>query len=88
MQTELPLQLRHEDGSGMNGTIDLLAEGPAGRMIVDYKSGPAPDPAARFASYWPQLAAYAQASSATCVAILWVETGTITLTQVQPDPAA
>ena len=84
----MPLQLRHVDGSGINGTIDPLADGPAGRMIVDYKRGPAPDPAARFASYWPQLAAYAQASSATCVAILWVETGTITLTQVQPDPAA
>lgn len=64
----------------MSGTIDLLAEGPAGRMIVDYKSGPAPEPDARFAIFWPQLAAYAEASSADHVAILWLETGRITLT--------
>ncbi|RCW80696.1 UvrD-helicase domain-containing protein [Paracoccus lutimaris] len=79
LHTELPLHLRDDAGAGMNGTVDLLAVGPAARMIVDYKSGPAPDPNARFALYWPQLAAYAEASHADQVAILWVETGTITL---------
>lgn len=77
LHSELPLHLRDDAGAGMNGTIDLLAEGPAGRMIVDYKSGPAPDPDGRFALYWPQLAAYAEASRADQVAILWFETGTI-----------
>lgn len=79
LQTELPLHLRDGDGAGINGIIDLLATGPAGRMIMDYKSGPCPDPDARFATYWPQLAAYADASRADQVAILWLETGTITI---------
>jgi len=30
-------------------------------LIIDHKTGPAPDPEARFATYWPQLAAYADA---------------------------
>lgn len=79
LHTELPLHLRDDEGAGMNGIIDLLAEGPAGRMIMDYKSGHVPDLDARFATYWPQLAAYAEASRADQVAILWFETGTITL---------
>ena len=87
--TELPLQLRDAEGAGMNGTIDLLAQGSGGAIIVDYKSGPAPDPAARFASYWPQLAAYAGAGitgrPVTAVAVLWFDTGTLSVAAIQPE---
>ncbi len=56
---ELPLQEIAADGSETNAILDCLAEGPQGLLILDHKSGPCPDPAARFASYWPQLDAYA-----------------------------
>ncbi len=56
---ELPLQERHPDGSETNAILDCLAEGPAGLLILDHKSGRCPDPALRFAGYLPQLAAYA-----------------------------
>ena len=47
------------DGSETNAILDCLAEGPQGLMIVDHKSGTCPDPTERFATYQPQLAAYA-----------------------------
>jgi len=57
-QLELPLQTLHEDGSETNAVVDWLAIGPEGVLIVDHKSGPAPDPATRFAGYLPQFNAY------------------------------
>lgn len=63
---ELPLQQRFADGSEINAIIDCLAEGPAGVLILDHKSGPCPDAAVRFAGYLPQLAAYAE-----LIARLW-----------------
>ncbi|MGK7653224.1 UvrD-helicase domain-containing protein [Roseovarius sp. B08] len=56
---ELPLQEIAADGSETNAILDCLAEGPKGLLIVDHKSGPCPDPDARFAGYRPQLDAYA-----------------------------
>jgi len=58
---ELPLQITALDGSQINGVIDCLAEGPEGYAIIDHKSGPCPDPDTRFATYLPQLRAYAAA---------------------------
>ena len=58
---ELPLQITAPDASQINGIIDCLAEGPEGYAIIDHKSGPCPDPDARFATYLPQLRAYADA---------------------------
>ena len=58
---ELPVQITAPDGSQINGVIDCLAEGPEGYAIIDHKSGPCPDPDARFATYLPQLRAYAAA---------------------------
>ena len=60
---ELPLHDRAPDGSETRALIDCLALGPAGACILDHKSGPAPDPAARFAGYLPQLEAYASLAS-------------------------
>lgn len=83
---ELPLQDIAADGSETNAIIDCLAEGPGGLLIVDHKSGPCPDPAARFAGYQPQLNAYAEmvrrnwpGKPVDGTAILWMSEGTLSL---------
>ena len=60
LHCELPVQHTAPDGSQTSAVIDCLARGTGGLAILDHKSGPAPDPEARFASYYPQLAAYAE----------------------------
>jgi ATP-dependent exoDNAse (exonuclease V) beta subunit len=83
---ELPLQEIADDGSETNAILDCLAEGPYGLMIIDHKSGPCPDPDARFATYRPQLAAYATMARKHWpdkplqgVAILWMSEGTLSV---------
>jgi ATP-dependent helicase/nuclease subunit A len=61
LHCELPLQIAEDDGSQTNAIIDCLAEGADTFCILDHKSGPAPDPDARFNDYRGQLAAYAGA---------------------------
>lgn len=58
--SEVPLVDVDEDGSTTSAIIDCLAEGLEGIAIIDHKSDPVTDPQARFGTYWPQLAAYAQ----------------------------
>jgi ATP-dependent exoDNAse (exonuclease V) beta subunit len=86
---ELPLQVTAPDGSQTNAIIDCLAEGPDGFLILDHKSGPCPDPEARFISYLPQLQAYADLITATRpdkplrgLAINWMSEGTLSLCPV------
>lgn len=81
---ELPLQLEECSGAQTNATIDLLAEGPNGLLIVDHKSGTPADLVAGFASYRPQLAAYAElvaklipGKPARGMAINWMRAGKI-----------
>jgi ATP-dependent exoDNAse (exonuclease V) beta subunit len=88
---ELPVQIAEADGSEVNGVVDCLASGPSGRLVLDHKSGPAPDPAARFESYRPQLMAYAAAVGrlmhdrpVTAVAIHWMNEGTVTVCDFEP----
>ncbi|MBY6200543.1 UvrD-helicase domain-containing protein [Maritalea mobilis] len=83
---ELPLQETADDGSETNAILDCLAEGPHGLMIIDHKSGPCPDPTARFATYLPQLAAYAAMARRhwpgkplQAVAIHWMSEGTLSV---------
>lgn len=83
---ELPLQETADDGSETNAILDCLAEGPHGLMIIDHKSGPCPDPATRFATYLPQLAAYAAMARRHwpgkplhAVAIHWMSEGTLSV---------
>jgi ATP-dependent exoDNAse (exonuclease V) beta subunit len=83
---ELPMQTVFSDGSETNAIIDCLAEGPHGLLIVDHKSGPCPDPEARFATYCPQLMAYADLVGARWpdkplqgIAINWMSEGTLSL---------
>ena len=92
---ELPLQTVAPDGSETNAILDLLAEGQGGLLIVDHKSGPCPDPAARFATYRPQLDAYAALVRARWpdkplhgTAINWMSEGTVTLNPTQAEQPA
>lgn len=90
LHVELPFQQTTQSGAQVNGIVDLLAEGPAGALILDHKSGACPDPEARFASYLPQLRAYAalvEAERGVTVrglAIHWMSEGTLSLA---PHPA-
>jgi ATP-dependent exoDNAse (exonuclease V) beta subunit len=89
---ELPLQIAAADGSQVNGIVDCLASGPAGLLVLDHKSGPAPDPGARFESYRPQLMAYAAALSrlmpdrpVVAVAVNWMSEGRLTVCDLAPE---
>lgn len=82
---ELPVQEIRADGSQTNAIIDCLAEGPSGYLILDHKSGPCPDPSVRFATYLPQLRAYADLLSSRGgkpvrqLAINWMNEGVISV---------
>lgn len=83
---ELPLQEKAADGSETNAILDCLAEGPDGVLIIDHKSGPCPDPATRFASYQPQMNAYAAMvrrkwpdKPLNGVTIHWMSEGTLSI---------
>lgn len=49
LHLEMPVQVVSAGGSEINGIIDCLAESDDGYLILDHKSGPCPDPEARFA---------------------------------------
>lgn len=85
LHVEQPLEIPLEDGNALAAIVDLIAEGPEGYLIVDHKSGAVADHAARMATYWPQLAAYADAVRAVGAkpvrgtAIFWADTGELTI---------
>lgn len=85
LHVEQPLEIPLDDGGTQLAIIDLLAESADGYLIVDHKSGPAPDPASRFAAYWPQLTAYADAvdglggKPVRGLAVFWTDCGAMTV---------
>lgn len=84
LRVEQPLDLPLGDGTCQTVIVDLLAEGPTGWLVVDHKSGPVSDHAARFANYWPQLSAYVEAvnglaGGAVGAAVLWTNTGELSV---------
>jgi hypothetical protein len=83
------------NGSETLGMLDAVAMGPGRMLVIDHKTGPAPDPKARFASFWPQLAAYADALRLTFpahqlhgVAIHWMNEGTLSFRPLEPETVA
>ena len=86
---ELPVQAVAKDGSETNAIIDCLAEADNGILILDHKSGPCPEPDARFTNYLPQLEAYAELVAAMHekpvkeLAINWMNEGMISATTFQ-----
>ncbi|OOY24901.1 DNA helicase UvrD [Thioclava sediminum] len=92
---ELPLQEISADGSETNAVLDFLAEGQAGLLILDHKSGPCPDPEERFSVYRPQLAAYAAMVQAKWpnkplngIAIHWMSEGTLSFANAPMEVSA
>ncbi|MCC5976226.1 MAG: hypothetical protein JJT81_19555, partial [Rubellimicrobium sp.] len=65
-------------GAEVNGVIDLLAEGPAGRLILDHKSG-----GGEFGAYWGQFESYrtlldvGQGSGQPGLAVHWIDRGMV-----------
>jgi len=89
---ELPLQEIASDGSETNAIVDCVAEGPSGVLIIDHKSGACPDPEARFATYLPQLTAYAglvrqnwPEKRLDGVVINWMSEGTLSVSPVAQE---
>ncbi len=89
---ELPLQEIAPDGSETNAIVDCVAEGPSGVLIIDHKSGACPDPEARFATYLPQLTAYADLVRQNWpekrldgVVINWMSEGTLSVSPVAQE---
>ncbi|MEO9782691.1 MAG: DNA helicase UvrD, partial [Sedimentitalea sp.] len=92
---ELPLQEIRPDGSQTNAIIDCFAEGPDGFLILDHKSGPCPDPEARFQTYLPQLESYAQLITQTLsdkpvrgLAINWIDEGRLSTYRISANQPA
>ena len=80
---EIPVLGHTSDGAEIPGTIDLLAIGPEGALLIDHKSGGAGQ---GLGPYWPQLSAYARlvgevfpASSLKGAAVLWIDHGRLDL---------
>lgn len=95
LEVEVPLHVTHPDGSETLGILDAIAIGARGLLILDHKTGPAPDPEARFVTYWPQLAAYADAlrlqfphHPVTGVAVHWMDEGTLSLLDLDRVPVS
>jgi hypothetical protein len=55
LHCEIPVLERSAEGAEIPGTIDLLAVGPQGCLLIDHKTGGA---GVGFGPYWPQLFAY------------------------------
>ena len=93
LHIEQPLEIPLADGSTQPATIDLIAEGHDGYLIVDHKSGTVPDHAVRMAGYWPQLAAYVDAVESvapkpvTAAAIFWTDTGELSVVSLSNTTA-
>ena len=92
LHLEVPIHVTHPDGSETLGILDAVAMGPDKMLIIDHKTGPTPDPQARFATYWPQLSAYADALCLSLpdrplrgVAIHWMNEGALSFLPLEPE---
>ncbi|MFC2969487.1 UvrD-helicase domain-containing protein [Acidimangrovimonas pyrenivorans] len=88
LQCEIPVLGRSPEGAEIPGTIDLLALGTRGCLLVDHKSG---GTGQGLGAYWPQLSTYAGLVPQIApghplqgVAVFWVDHG---LLEVIFDPA-
>jgi hypothetical protein len=87
LRCEVPLLGHTPEGAEIPGMIDLLAIGPKGCMLIDYKSGGA---GVGLGPYWPQLSAYVElvsqalpTSTVTTAGILWLDHGTLEMVGLQ-----
>ena len=85
LQCEIPVLGQTQEGAEILGTIDLLAIGPQGCLLIDHKTGGA---GAGFGPYWPQLSVYAGlveqmlcAGPLRGIALHWVDHGSLELAE-------
>jgi ATP-dependent exoDNAse (exonuclease V) beta subunit len=83
---EIPVLDHTPEGAEIPGTIDLLAIGPGGCLLIDHKSGGA---GSGLGPYWPQLAAYARLVPSIlpdhplhAAAIFWIDHGTLDMVEM------
>ena len=85
LRTEVPVLDHTDEGAEIPGTIDLLAFGPPGCLVIDHKSGGSGH---GLGPYWPQLSAYARlvrrimpAHELRGAGIFWIDHGTLELVE-------
>lgn len=83
LHSEIPVLGFTPDGAEIPGTIDLLAIGPTGCLLIDHKSGGVGE---GFGAYWPQLSSYAGLLAGLyaqhplkAVAVFWIDYGWLEL---------
>lgn len=83
LRAEIPVLGYTPEGAEIPGTLDLLAIGPAGAILIDHKSGGVGD---GFGPYWPQLSSYTGLLAGLYpqhplqgVAVFWVDHGWLEL---------
>lgn len=85
LRCEIPMLGHTPQGAEIAGTLDLLALGPGGSLLIDHKSGGEGEGLGR---YWPQLSAYARLVGQVLpelplkgVAVFWLDHGTLELAE-------
>jgi ATP-dependent exoDNAse (exonuclease V) beta subunit len=83
IRCEIPFVEAMPGGTEIGGTIDLLATGPKGCLLIDHKTG---GPGEGLGAYWPQLSAYVKIfpqifpdRQLTAVGIFWIDHGQISV---------
>jgi len=89
LRCEIPVLGHTPEGAEIPGTIDLLAVGPNGCLLIDHKSGGAGQ---GLGPYWPQLSAYAGLLSQLLpdynlrgIAVFWLDHGALDVVMGQHD---
>lgn len=87
---EIPILGRTKDGAEIPGTIDLLASGPKGCLLIDHKTGGVGE---GLGAYWLQLSTYASLVGNEFpeydlkgVAIFWVDHGRLEFASLSEMP--
>lgn len=86
LHCEIPVLGYTKAGAEISGTIDLLASGPNGSILIDHKSGGSGE---GLGPYWPQLSAYAGIIATTFpdvvlrqAAVFWVDHGRLDIAEM------
>ena len=86
LHCEIPVLGHSHEGAEIPGTIDLLAFGPQGCLLIDHKSGGGGE---GFGPYWPQLLAYAELvlnhfpqHPLLGVAVFWIDYGRLEIAEM------
>lgn len=90
MLCEVPVLEHTPEGAEISGTIDLIARGPSGCLLVDHKSG---ESGSGLGGYWGQMSTYARLipthfpnAPLRGIAIHWMEQGTVEFVDLVKAP--